>query len=61
MYIKRSDFETFEEHEDLGKEWETELPKFKIRRQVLQTTEPRIENNKNRKEYYETDYQSISK
>ena len=57
MYIKRNDFETFEELEDLGKEWETELAKSKITGQVLQITEPRIENNKNRKEYHETDYQ----
>ena len=61
MYIKRNDFETFEELEDLGKEWETELAKSKIRGQVLQITEPRIDNNKNRKEYYETDYQYENK
>ena len=43
-YFKRNHFETFEELEDLGKEWETELAKSKIRGQVLKITEPRIEN-----------------
>ena len=31
MYIKRNDFETFKELEKLGKKWETELAKSKIR------------------------------
>ena len=49
MYIKPNDFDTFEEHEDLGREWEIELEKSKIRRQVLHITEPEIENNKKKK------------
>ena len=44
MYIERNNFKTFEKLEDLGKEWETELLKPKIRGQVLQITEPRIKN-----------------
>ena len=47
MYIKRYDFDIFEESEDLGKESEIELEKSEIRGQVLQITEPRMENNKN--------------
>ena len=47
MYIKRNDFDIFEELEDLGKEWEIELKKSEIRGQVLQVTEPSMENNKN--------------
>ena len=46
MYIKRNDFDTFEELEDLGKEWEIELAKSKIRGQVSQIAEPGIENSK---------------
>ena len=47
MYIKRNDFDRFEELEDLSKEWEIELKKSEIKRQVLQITEPRRENNEN--------------
>ena len=45
MYIKRNDFNTFEELEDLGKKWEIEL---EIKGQVSQITEPKTENNKNK-------------
>ena len=47
MYIKRKDFNTFEELEDLGKEWEIELKKSEIKGQILQITEPRRENSEN--------------
>ena len=47
VYINRNDFDTFKELEDLGKEWEIELEKSKIKGQVLQITEPKTENNKN--------------
>ena len=56
-YIKHNDFDRFEELEYLGKEWEIELAKSKIRGHVLQLIEPRMENNKNRKEYHETNHQ----
>ena len=46
MYIKRNNFDTFEELEDLGEESEIELAKPKIRVQVLQITETRTENKK---------------
>ena len=47
MYIKRNDFDTFRELEDLSKEWEIELKKSEIKGQVLQITEPRRKNNEN--------------
>ena len=47
MYIKRNDFDTFEEFEDLPKEWNIKLEKSEIRCQVLQIREPSMENNKN--------------
>ena len=55
MYIKCNDFDTFEELEDLGKEWEIELKKSKIKAQILQITEPMREigenqNSQNRKQ-----------
>ena len=46
VYIKRNDFDTFKELEDLGKEWKIELEKSKIKGQVLQMAEPRTQNNK---------------
>ena len=45
MYIKH--FDTFEELEDLGKEWEIELKKSEIKAQILQITEPRRESSEN--------------
>ena len=47
MYIMRNDFDTFEELEDLGKEWEIELKKSEIKGQILQITEPRRESSEN--------------
>ena len=47
MYIKRNDFDTFEELEDFGKEWEIELKKSEIKGQILQITEPRRESSEN--------------
>ena len=47
IYIKRNDCDTFEELEDLGKEWEIELKKSEIKGQLLQITEPKREKNEN--------------
>ena len=59
MYSNRNDFKTFEELDDLGKEWATKLAKSKIRGQGLQITQPRIENKNDQKHNFGNNYDSV--